>query len=304
MTMTVLCKWSHALDCLSAIQGHYFSLFAVSAEWQSLQVTGHWGWAWMNSFQAHTELPGRSFSRAIRVLRAQTLMQTDLLCCPRVLVPCSLLARDGSAAGCVGQSLPHFVRSFVSTFWQHFLGHTHVAPTLAGRQGWTGSGQGMIWFGFGHGSQFSGGAGHCPCSCSHSPGLFSAWEAGDVCCVPYAVFRREVVHGRATSFVTVVALNRKWLIFHDYFSGRHDSWENASVWLAVENEPALLSFKWKCSQALHANIAALDESSLAAWLMLYCQYVSAKVCTAVLETSVSLISLASYLPLCLCLVHL
>lgn len=86
---------------------------------------------------------------------------------------------------------------------------SHTRGTLAGRQGRTGSGQGMIWFGFGHGSQFSGGAGHCPCSCSHSPGLFSAWEAGNVCCVPYAVFQREVVHGRATSFVTVVALNRK-----------------------------------------------------------------------------------------------
>lgn len=154
----------------------------------------------------------------------------------------------------------------------------------------------MIWSRFDHRTQ------HYPCSCLHNPGFFCAWEADNVCCVPYAVFQQEVVHERATSFVTVVALNREWLIFHGYFSVRHDSWENASGWLAGENEPASLSFKWKCSQALHANIPALDESSLSAWLMLDCQHASAKVCTAVLETSLSLISLAK--ALCLCLLDL
>lgn len=129
--------------------------------------------------------------------------------------------------------------------------------------------------------------------CSHSPGFVSAQEAASVRCIPYAIFQQEVVRESTASFVTVVALNRKWLIFHDYFSVRHDSWENASVWLAGENEPALLSFKSKCSQALHANIPILDENSLAGWLMLCCQCISTKVNTSVLETSVSLISLAS-----------
>lgn len=99
----------------------------------------------------------------------------------------------------------------------------------------------------------------------------------NIFCVPYAFFQQEIVHESATSFVTVVAVNRKWLIFHDYFSVRHDSWENASVWLAAENEPALLSFKSKCGQAPHANIPVLEENSLPVWLMLCCQCVSTKV---------------------------
>lgn len=106
-------------------------------------------------------------------------------------------------------------------------------------------------------------------------------------------FSQRLYMRALTSFVTVVALNRKWLIFHDYFSVRHDFGENASVWLAWENEPASLSFQSKCSQALHAIIPILDENSLAVWLMLCCKYVSTKVNTYVLETSVSLVSLAS-----------
>lgn len=122
------------------------------------------------------------------------------------------------------------------------------------------------------------------CRCGRAPALVQPRlclcpGTVSICWVPYAVLQQEVVHERATLFVTVVALNRKWLIFHDYFSVRHDSWENASVWLDGENEPALLSFKSKCSWALHANIPILDENSLAVWLMLCCQYISTKVNT-------------------------
>lgn len=44
---------------------------------------------------------------------------------------------------------------------------------------------------------------------SCSPGFVSARGAVNVCCVPYALFQQEVVRERATSFVTVAALNRK-----------------------------------------------------------------------------------------------
>ena len=153
-------------------------------------------------------------------------------------------------------------------------------PLGAGRQDWTykqcGGGWWMAWYGFAGATTgrlsrpgawalsppLPAATGMAGPWCSYSPGFVSAQEAANVCCVPYAVFQQEFVQERATSSVTVVALNRKWLIFHDYFSVRHDSWENASVWLAGENEPGLLSFKSKCSQALHANIPILDENSL------------------------------------------
>lgn len=223
---------------------------------------------WMNTFQTHRELPGRSFSRAMHMLWAQALMQMDLLCSPRVLV-LFIASKGWALPGVWGNPVPHFVWSFGSTFWQHLLGDKHVAACAGG---WGELAVSRSWSALGLATGLSTG---CPCSCSHSPGLSSTRGAGNVCSVPYTVFQQEVVCERATSFVTVVALNRKWLIFHDYFSVRHDSWENASVWLAGENEPALLSFKWRCSQALHANIPTLDESSLSAWLMLDCHYVTA-----------------------------
>lgn len=250
---------------------------------------------WMNNFQTHMEPPGWSSRSTIRMLWAQTLMERNLLCSPRVL--CCVYCQQLEAQPGVWRNPVPLCRELCEQVLAAFSWlQTHVSPVQGGRVSWQWAGDDLG--GFGHRTQ------HCPCSSLHSPGFFSAWEAGDVCCVPYAVFQQEVVHERATSLVTVVALNREWLIFHGYFSVRHDSWENASDRLAGENEPALLSFKWKCSQALHANIPALDESSLSAWLMLDCQYVSAKVCTAVLETSLFLISLASFLALCLCLLHL
>lgn len=45
--------------------------------------------------------------------------------------------------------------------------------------------------------------------CLYSPSFVSAQEAANVHCIIYAIFQQEVVHERAASFVTVVALNRK-----------------------------------------------------------------------------------------------
>lgn len=150
----------------------------------------------MSSFQTHLEL--QDDPSAVPQACSEPNPHTDrFLCPPRVPVPCSLLARDGNP----------------QPLWAGFGSIASVlnAWHMVQGAGVTWGGQGMVWFGFGHGTQ------HCSCCCWPSAGLFSAWEAGHVCCVPYPGFQQEVVRERAASFVTVVALNRKWLIFHGYF---------------------------------------------------------------------------------------
>lgn len=176
MTMTVLCKWFHALDCPSAIQRrHYFSLFAVSAEWQSLQVTGRWGWA------LNEQLPGWSFSSATHKPWCRQVS---------VLSSCScVFASRGWELFLVHGAV--LCLSLHRALWAGFGSISSVINTWHMVQGggvhWQWAGDGLVWVG--HRTQ------HYPCSLFVCPGSrwcllcsscsFSAkgctWESGIIC---------------------------------------------------------------------------------------------------------------------------
>lgn len=140
MTMTVLCKWFHALGCLSAIQRHYFSLFAVLAEWQSLQVTGHWGWA------LNEQLPNsHGASRMIFHMHAPSRNPHGKGSPMLSSCSCAMFIATKTWEHCLvrGAALCLSVGKFVSRFWQHFLGYKH--PSEGGRVNWQWAGDDLVW---------------------------------------------------------------------------------------------------------------------------------------------------------------
>lgn len=241
MTMTVLCKWVSCSGLPISDWGKlfliicYFSWMTGLANHRALSLIPDWiapKCTWSIQCSVHTCCPHKPswkhISHALLLVlcsrRCLFIAGKEQECCP-----------TRRAARCLSSTRCEYFPA-ASPWWQtRTCRRGKVGPALA-------------WCLVSDVAQALVGSRRCPWSCwqqwyGHAKwGSAYAQEAISFHCVVYVCLQQRVVQGKAASFVTVVALNRKWLIFHDYFSVRHDSVENASVWLAVENDPALLSF--------------------------------------------------------------